>query len=152
MLPSVRARFEGIPKFEIEQRAGDPDFNRAIPISRKMLTRAFGGKEYSYKSSWAISRPGNKQMTGLRLDWNPQLPDEPGQSGLLIRQPDASHDEVDIQSVFICVDGNVWLYCGDYRFKQSRPLTKEEWLSLEKDVRILLSTESLLTRTALYCR
>lgn len=69
----------------------------------------------------------------LNLNLNPQAPQFPGAPGLFFdvdSTPGSPPEDVDdgrIHRLFSRLDSAIWAYCGHYKKKQVKSLTKEEW-------------------------
>ncbi|KAJ7916885.1 hypothetical protein B0H13DRAFT_2446337, partial [Mycena leptocephala] len=106
-----------------------PDAIKQATVERKWISTHYGGS--SQGSNPPIDRkqfPHDMQFRFFTLTFNPHLPKNPGDPGLVFfGVGEATEWGSDPEDVFVCLSPNHWLYIGLYRIFVSQSLTAEEW-------------------------
>lgn len=73
-----------------------------------------------------------------KVDTNPLLPRRLGMPGLLYRGNHELNWKGDLQTLFISERDGEYRYRGQYKLTLSSPLSKEEYIALPEEVRLVL--------------
>jgi hypothetical protein len=107
-----------------------PDAIKQATVERKWISTHYGGS--SQGSNPPIDRkqfPHDMQFRFFTLTFNPHLPKNPGDPGLVFfGVGEATEWDSEPEDVFVCLSPNHWLYIGLYRIFVSQSLTAEEWM------------------------
>lgn len=109
----------------------------ATTISRAMFTAEYGGGSmaiFPKISDKNLARHGLDNFMFIKLDYNPNAPLNPGESGFFFGEVSQVWKRGKVR-LFVRIDSGEWRYMGWYDPKPTPPLTTEEWKNQKPAVR-----------------
>ncbi|TFY62525.1 hypothetical protein EVG20_g6671 [Dentipellis fragilis] len=104
---------------------------RNVWVSRDYMRVAYGGnmqETFPNIGEEMLKKHGLNDFFYLNLSYHPNGPKEPGFPGLWFDSAPSNREDDRPARTFVRLRSSKWLYVGQYIFRNSPPLSQEEWL------------------------